>query len=97
MILQIFREEFTYSKRKRRTNPPFNLCLIHQTSLLSSISITPRVGSHHLLNLLHTSDCIQMVLLIEPLFDSRSVEVQSIALSDIRDIPIPHRSVHRGF
>ena len=37
------------------------------------------------------------VILIKPLLDSRSVEIKPIALSDIRDIPIPHRSIYRGF
>ena len=73
------------------------LYLIHQPTLLSSISISPRVGSHKLFELIHLSDALDILFLLEPLLDSRSIEIQSVTLADKRDVVTPHRSVHRRF
>ena len=65
--------------------------------MLSAISITPRVGSHKLLELLHIGDALDILFLLEPLLDSRSIEIQSVTLADKRNVVTPHRSVHRRF
>ena len=75
----------------------FNLNLIHQPSSLSSISVSPRVGSHKLLELLHVGNALDILFLLEPLLDRWPVEVQSVTLADKRNVVTPHRSVHRRF
>ena len=55
------------------------LYLIHQPTSLASISVSPWVGSHKLFELLHISDAFDILFLLEPLLDSRSIEIQSIA------------------
>ena len=74
-----------------------SLYLIHQPTLLSSISVSPRVGSHKLFKLLHIGDALDILFLLEPLLDCRSVEVQTVTLADKRNVVTPHRSVHRRF
>ena len=65
--------------------------------MLSAVSISPWVGSHKLFELLHIGDALDILFLLEPLLDGRSVEVQPIALADKRNVVTPHRSVHRRF
>lgn len=73
------------------------LYLIHQASLLSAISVSPRVGSHKLLELLHIGDALDILFLLEPFLDCWSIKVQSVTLADKRNVVTPHRSVHRRF
>ena len=65
--------------------------------MLSTVSISPLVGSHKLFELLHVSDALDILFLIESLLDCRSVEVQPVALADKRNVVTPHRSAHRRF
>ena len=65
--------------------------------MLSTVSVSPRVGRHKLFELLHMGDALDILLLLEPFLDSRSVEVQPVTLTDKRDVVTPHRSVHRRF
>ena len=74
-----------------------SLYLIHQPTLLASISVAPWVGCHKLFELLHIGDALDILFLLEPLLDGRSVEIQSITLADKRNVVTPHRSVHRRF
>ena len=73
------------------------LYLIHQPTLLASISVAPWIGSHKLLELLHIGDALDILFLLEPFLDCRPVEVQSVTLADKRNVVIPDRSVHRRF
>ena len=75
----------------------FNLCIIHQPTLLSSISVAPWVGSHKLLELLHIGDALDILFLLEPFLDGWSIEIQSVTLTDKRNVVTSHRSVHRRF
>ena len=74
-----------------------NLCLIHQLSSLASISVAPWGGSHKLLELLHIGDALDILFLLEPFLDCRSVEVQPVTLANERNVVTPHRSVLRRF
>ena len=74
-----------------------NLCLIHHTTSLASISVSPRVGSHKLLELLDIGDALYILFPLEPLLDCRPVEVQTVTLADKRNVVVSHRSVHRRF
>ena len=65
--------------------------------MLSTVSISPRVGCHKLFELLHIGDALDILFLLEPLLDSRSIEIQSVTLADKRNVVTPHRSVHRRF
>ena len=65
--------------------------------MLSTVSISPRVGCHKLFELLHMSDALDILFLLEPLLDSRSVGVQPITLVDKRDVVTPHCAIHRRF
>ena len=73
------------------------LYLIHQPTLLSSISVAPWVGSHKLFELLHIGDALDILFLLEPFLDCRSIEIQSVTLADKRNVVTPHRSVHCRF
>ena len=73
------------------------LYLIHQLSSLSSISVSPRVGRHKLFELLHVGDALDILFLLEPFLDCRSVEVQTVTLADKRNVVASHRSIHRRF
>jgi len=53
--------------------------------------------SHKLFELLHIGDALDILFLLEPLLDSRSVEVQPITLADKRNVVTSDRSVHRRF
>ena len=74
-----------------------SLYLIHQPSLLSSISVSPWVGSHKLFELIHLSNTLDVLFLVEPFLNCWSVEIQSVTLADKRNVVTPHRSVHRRF
>lgn len=65
--------------------------------MLSTVSISPRVGRHILLELLHMGDALDILLLLEPLLDRWLIEIQSVALADKRNVVTPHRSIHRRF
>ena len=94
MILQIFREEFTYIKTTRRNKSALLDC---QYNLSPSISVSPRVGSHKLFKFIHLSDALDIVFLLEPLLDGCSIKIQAVALADKRNVVTPDRSVHRRF
>ena len=94
MILQIFQEEFTCIKRKRRSKSALSGC---ENNLPSSILVSPRGGSHKLFKLIHLSDTLDILFLLEPFLDCRSIEIQSVTLADKRDVVTPHRSVQRRF
>ena len=68
-----------------------------ENKLPLSISVAPRVGSHKLLELLHIGDALDILFLLEPFLDRRSIEIQPVALTDKRNVVTPHRSVHRRF
>ena len=65
--------------------------------MLSTVSISPWVRSHKLFELLHIGDALDILFLLEPLLDGRSVEILSVTLADKRNVVTPHRSVHRRF
>ena len=85
------------NKEKGDRSRLFNLSLIHQPTLLASISVSPWVGSHKLLELLHIGDALDILFLLEPFLDRRSIEIQPVTLADKRDVVTPHCAIHRRF
>ena len=65
--------------------------------MLSTVSVSPWIGSHKLFELLHISDAFDILFLLEPFLDGWSIEIQSVTLADKRNVVTPHRSVHRRF
>ena len=65
--------------------------------MLSAVSISPGVGSHKLFELLHVGDALDILFLLEPLLDGRSLEIHPVTLADKRNVVASHRSVHRRF
>ena len=65
--------------------------------MLSTVSVSPWIGRHKLFELFHMGDALDILFLLEPLLDDRSIEIQSVTLADKRNVVTPHRSVHRGF
>ena len=65
--------------------------------MLSTVSISLRVGCHKLFELLHIGDALDILFLLEPLLDGRSIEIQLVALTDKRNVVTSYRSVHCGF
>lgn len=65
--------------------------------MLSTVSISPRIGRHKHFELLHMGNALNILFLLEPSLDCRPVKVQPIALANKRDVVTPHCSVHGGF
>ena len=95
MILQIFREEFTDIKRKRRIYSALSRCWYNLPT--SMVLVSPRVGSHKLFELIHLSDTLDILFFLEPFLDGWSIEVQSVTLADIGYILNSHRSIYCRF
>ena len=65
--------------------------------MLSPVSISPRVGCHKLFKLFRMGDALDILFLLEPPLDSRSIEIQPVTLADKRNVVTPDRSVHCRF
>ena len=61
-----------YGQKIMRPKSPCQSLSNPSTPLLAAISVSPWIGSHKLLKLLHMGDALDILFLIEPLLDCRS-------------------------
>ena len=77
-------------KEKGGLNPLFQ-SLSNSSYHFTSVDFYNAKGrSHKLFELLHIGDALDILFLLEPLLDGRSIEIQSVTLADKRNVVTSH-------